>query len=128
MGGQRNLLAGRNDADPRQSRGGTVEHAACYPLFRMEAQSRISPTPEIAARPGRILMPSPLGALGIEILGTAVIRLTFEPAEPERSAFLPLHQGEGSDLLDETCGRLAEYCAGARRRLELQFDLSASGI
>jgi len=94
----------------------------------MEAQSRISPAPESAVRPVRILMPSPLGALGVEILGTAVIRVLFEPAEAERSAFTPLHQIDGSDFLDETCGRLAEYFAGARRRLELQFDLCASGV
>jgi len=76
----------------------------------------------------RVLMPSPIGALGIEILGTAVIRLAIEPAEPDRSAFTPLHDLDGSDFLDEVFGRLAEYFAGARRRLDLEFDLCASGV
>jgi len=94
----------------------------------MEAQSSIDPAPEGAARPIRVLMPSPIGPLGVEILGTAVTRVTFDPAEPERSSFMPLHQLDGSDFLDEVFGRLAEYLAGARRRLELEFDLSASGV
>lgn len=94
----------------------------------MEAQPRTSSTPEGAAQPFRVLMPSPIGALGIEILGTAVIRVAIEPAESERPAFTPLHEIDGSDFLDEVFGRLAEYFAGARRRLDLEFDLCASGV
>jgi O-6-methylguanine DNA methyltransferase len=90
----------------------------------MEAQPRISSTPEGAAPPVRILMPSPLGLLGVEILGTALTRIAFEPAEPEISSFVPLHRLDGSDFLDEVFGRLAEYFAGARRRLDLDLDLS----
>lgn len=93
----------------------------------MEAQSRVSPAPESATQPIRVLMPSPIGPLGVEILGTAVIRVTFDPAEPERASFTPLHQIGGSDFLDEVFGRLAEYFAGARRRLDLELDLAASG-
>ncbi len=93
----------------------------------MEAQTHAGAAPESATQPLRILMPSPLGPLGIEILGTALTRVTFDPAEPERSAFMPLHQLDGSELLDEIFGRLAEYFAGARRRLDLEVDLCASG-
>jgi methylated-DNA-[protein]-cysteine S-methyltransferase len=85
------------------------------------------PDPQSAVRPLRILMPSPIGALGVELLGTAVTRVTIEPAEAERSSFLPLHRIDGSDFLDEVFGRLAEYFAGARRRLDLELDLCASG-
>ena len=101
--------------------------SACYPWLGMEAQARFSSTPESTAQPLRILMPSPLGPLGVEILGTALVRITFDPAEPERAAFTPLHQLDGSDFLDEVFGRLAEYFAGARRRLDLEVDLCASG-
>jgi methylated-DNA-[protein]-cysteine S-methyltransferase len=93
----------------------------------MEAQPHAEAAPESTARPLRILMPSPLGPLGVEILGTALTRVTFEPAEPELSSFVPLHQLDGSDFLDEVFGRLAEYFAGARRRLDLELDLCASG-
>ncbi len=94
----------------------------------MEGQSQADPAPESAANAIRILMPSPIGPLGVEILGTAVSRVAFDPAEPERSSFLPLHRIDGSDFLDEVFGRLAEYFAGARRRLDLELDFGASGI
>jgi methylated-DNA-[protein]-cysteine S-methyltransferase len=68
-------------------------------------------------------MPSPIGGLGIELLGTLVTRLIIEPAEPQRSDFTPLHRIGGSDLLDEVFGRLSEYFAGVRRKLELTYDL-----
>lgn len=68
-------------------------------------------------------MPSPIGGLGLELLGALVTRLTIEPVEPQRSAFIPLHQIDGSDVLDEVFGRLAEYFAGARRKLDLEYDL-----
>ena len=93
----------------------------------MEAQPHAGAAPESAAQPLRILMPSPIGPLGVEILGTALTRVTFDPAEPARSAFTPLHDLDGSDFLDEVFGRLAEYFAGARRRLDLEIDLCASG-
>lgn len=94
----------------------------------MEAQTRIHPASEGAVETIRVLMPSPIGSLGVEILGTAVIRLTIDPAETELGSFMPLHDLDGSDFLDELFGRLAEYFAGARRKLDIDFDLTASGI
>jgi methylated-DNA-[protein]-cysteine S-methyltransferase len=73
-------------------------------------------------------MPSPIGALGVELTGSAVSRLRIEPAEPERSLYTPLHQLDGSDFLDEVFGRLSEYFAGARRKLDLDFDLAPCGL
>jgi methylated-DNA-[protein]-cysteine S-methyltransferase len=94
----------------------------------MEAQTRSDPAPAGAAEPLRVLMPSPIGALGIELLGTVVIRLVIDPGEAELPGFLPLHEITGSDFLDEIFGRLAEYFAGARRKLDLSFDLRFSGL
>lgn len=93
----------------------------------MDIQSRISPAPEGGAQPVRVMMPSPIGPLGIEVLGEAVTRVVIDPGEPERSAYTPLQEIEGSDFLDEIFGRLAEYFAGARRRLDLDFDLGTCG-
>jgi methylated-DNA-[protein]-cysteine S-methyltransferase len=76
----------------------------------------------------RVLMPSPLGPLGVELLGTAVTRLLIDPAPTVRTGFTPLHQIDGSDFLDEVFGRLSEYFAGARRRLDLEFDLGPCGV
>ena len=121
------LLPPRHPRAGEPAEGGPKGFSACYPWLSMEAQPHAEAAPESAARPLRILMPSPLGPLGVEILGTALTRVTFEPAEPERSSFMPLHQLDGSDFLDEVFGRLAEYFAGARRRLDLELDLCASG-
>lgn len=73
----------------------------------------------------RVLMPSPIGPLGIAILGSAVTRVLIDPAEPELSTFTPLQGSEESELLDEVFGRLAEYFAGARRKLDLEVDFAA---
>jgi methylated-DNA-[protein]-cysteine S-methyltransferase len=47
--------------------------------------------------------------------------------ETERATFPPLHQMRGSELLDEVCGRLSEYFAGARRKLDIEWNLGPSG-
>jgi methylated-DNA-[protein]-cysteine S-methyltransferase len=87
-----------------------------------------APMQESVAPPLRVLMPSPIGALGVELTGSAVSRLRIEPGEPERSLYTPLHQLDGSDFLDEVFGRLSEYFAGARRKLDLDFDLAPCGL
>lgn len=73
-------------------------------------------------------MPSPIGPLGVELVRTAVTRLVIEPGEADRWFFTSLHDIGGSDFLDEVFGRLSEYFAGARRRLDLEFDLGYRGV
>ena len=75
----------------------------------------------------RVLVPSPLGPLGVELIGTAVTLLRIAPSEPEASTFIPLHRIDGSDFFDEVFGRLSEYFAGARRKLDLAIDLVPCG-
>jgi methylated-DNA-[protein]-cysteine S-methyltransferase len=70
----------------------------------------------------KVLMPSPIGPLGIEVTGWLLNRLIIAPAEP--AAFTPLHDVDGSDFLDEVFGRLSEYFAGARRQLDLEYELA----
>lgn len=99
------------------------------PLFPMEAQERMALAPQgVVEQPLRVLMPSPIGELGVELRGTTVTRLLIEPPPAEREIFLSLHEIDGSDFLDEVFGRLSEYFAGARRKLELEFDLGSSGL
>ena len=83
--------------------------------------------PEVSVQTVRVLMPSPLGPLGVELVGTSVILLRIAPSEPELSTFTPLHRLDGSDVFDEVFGRLSEYFAGARRKLELAIDLVPCG-
>lgn len=76
----------------------------------------------------RILMPSPLGPLGLELTGTIVTRVRIDLPATERAGHLPLHEIEGSELMEEVCGRFAEYFAGARRKLDVDYDLGACGL
>ncbi len=73
-------------------------------------------------------MPSPIGPLGVELQETVVTRLLIEPAKEERARFKPLHKIAGSETLDEIFGRLSEYFAGARRKIEIDFDLAPCGL
>ncbi|HWM92367.1 MAG TPA: methylated-DNA--[protein]-cysteine S-methyltransferase [Thermoanaerobaculia bacterium] len=73
-------------------------------------------------------MPSPIGPLGLELQGTVVTRLRIDPAGDDRARFKPLHKLAGSDTLDEIFGRLSEYFAGARRKTEIDFDLTPCGL
>jgi methylated-DNA-[protein]-cysteine S-methyltransferase len=73
-------------------------------------------------------MPSPIGPLGVELQETVVTRLLIEPAKEERARFKPLHKIAGSETLDEIFGRLSEYFAGARRKIEIEFDLAPCGL
>lgn len=75
-----------------------------------------------------MLMPSPIGCLGVELTGTAVTRLRIEPGEAERRELANLQEVGGSDFLDEVFGRLSEYFAGARRKLDLEYDLGPCGL
>ena len=76
----------------------------------------------------RVLMPSALGQLGVELVGTAVSRILVAPGAKIRKDFIPLAKLKRSDFLDEVFGRLSEYLTGARRQLDIEPDLAASGL
>jgi methylated-DNA-[protein]-cysteine S-methyltransferase len=76
-----------------------------------------------------VLFPSALGPLGIELHGETVTRLVIEPRGPEAASYTPFVDLEGgSEFLDEAFGRLSEYFAGARKNLELSWDLGPSRL
>jgi O-6-methylguanine DNA methyltransferase len=81
-----------------------------------------------APPPLRVLMPSPIGHLGVELQGLVVTRLLIEPKGDDRALFTPLHKIGGSESLDEIFGRLSEYFAGARRKIEIEYDLTSCGL
>lgn len=103
--------------------------SGCANLRRMSQaqEANEGPGTEVSVPGVRILMPSPLGPLGVELIGTSVTLLRIAPAEPELSTFIPLHRIDGSDFFDEVFGRLSEYFAGARRKLELSINLAPCG-
>jgi methylated-DNA-[protein]-cysteine S-methyltransferase len=86
-----------------------------------------APVDQMSSRSVRVLMPSPIGPLGMELVGTTVSHLRIEPPEPERSTFTPLHRLDDAEILDEVFGRLSEYFAGARRKLDLEYDIGLCG-
>ena len=81
-----------------------------------------------AVEPLRVLIPSPLGSLGLEFMGRLVTRLVIDPADTEKALFPWLGAVETTDFVDEALGRLSEYFAGARRNLNLPYDLDRIGL
>ncbi len=81
--------------------------------------------------PVRILLPSPLGGLGIELVGEQVRSVVIVPKGRQRRQFKPfadLKRSERTDFIDEVLGRFSEFLAGARRKLELDYDLRTLGL
>ena len=76
-----------------------------------------------AVEPVRVLVPSRLGNLGVEFVHTAITRVLIAPSAHERKLYFPLSDYEDSEFLDEVFGRISEYLAGARRSLDLEYDL-----
>lgn len=76
-----------------------------------------------APKPLRVLIPSPLGALGLELSAACLTRLVIAPKGGERKTFVPFAELAPDDTLDEVAGRFSEYFAGARSRLDLDYAL-----
>ncbi len=80
------------------------------------------------AEPIRILVASPLGSLGLEFFGRQITRLVVAPTGDEKARFSSLGSVKTTDFVDEALGRLSEYFAGARRSLDLPYDLERTGV
>jgi methylated-DNA-[protein]-cysteine S-methyltransferase len=87
---------------------------------------------EVAATPAiepiRVAVPSRLGTLGVEFVHTSISRILIAPGLRERKLYFPLSDYEDSEFLDEVFGRISEYLAGARRSLDLDYDLGPAGL
>ncbi len=79
-----------------------------------------------AIEPIRVLVPSRIGALGVEFRHTTISRIVVAPAANVRKLYFPLADYEESEFLDEVFGRLSEYLAGARRSPDLDYDLAVA--
>ena len=84
--------------------------------------------PPVPYEPLRVLMPSPIGSVGVDLCGTVITGLVIMPDRKARAAYRPLHDLEESEALDEIFGSLAEYFAGARRKIDLDYDLGPCGV
>lgn len=81
-----------------------------------------------AVEPQRVLIPSPLGSLGLEFMGRFVTRLVIDPTDAEKALFPSLDAVKTTEFTDEALGRLSEYFAGARRNLDVPYDLDRLGL
>lgn len=69
-------------------------------------------------------VPEPIERVGIELTNRVITSVKVAPSEKEREGyqwFLDLE--EESEFFDEMFGRLSEYFSGARKKLELDYDL-----
>lgn len=89
----------------------------------LERESSVLSKPTI-----QVLFPSALGPLGLELRGQTITRLVIEPQGEEEKRYVPIEKLDDSEFLDEIFGRLSEYFAGARKNLELAWDLGQSGL
>lgn len=71
----------------------------------------------------RVLVPSPIGVLGLAFEDQLVTEVAIVPRGRHRKSFTPFADLDRSEALDEILGRLSEYFAGARRSLDLDYDL-----
>lgn len=85
-------------------------------------------SPVLSKPTTEVLFPSALGPLGLELRGQTLTRLVIDPKGEDADRFVPFEDLDDSDFLDEIFGRLSEYFAGARRNLELEWDLGPSGL
>ena len=93
------------------------------------AEGEAAQTEQAQVDPVRILFPSALGALGIELVGELLTRVVIVPKGRQRKLYKPfatLKRSEHSEFLDEVLGQFSEFLAGARRNLELEYDLKAT--
>lgn len=82
-----------------------------------------SPVVQPVAESLKVLVPSPLGTIGLEACGGKVTSLRIMPERKERRTYKPLKNAGRSEFLDEALGRLSEYFAGARRSPDLEYEL-----
>ena len=69
------------------------------------------------------MIPSQIGALGIELTDQVITYVVIVPKGAERRTFVPFAKAGASEDLDEVLGRFSEYLAGARRKLNLPYEL-----
>jgi methylated-DNA-[protein]-cysteine S-methyltransferase len=77
----------------------------------------------------RFSMPSPIGTLAVSLVDGKVTRVLIEPPRKVLAAYTPFIELEDeSEFLEELFGRVSEYFAGVRRRLEVDWDLEPCGV
>lgn len=70
-------------------------------------------------------VPEPIEKVGIELTDRVITSVTVGPSKKEQKGYAWfLDLDEDSEFFDETFGHLSEYFSGARKSLEIDYDLS----
>jgi len=78
--------------------------------------------------PVRVLFPTPIGQLAVEITGETITGVVVDPSKEQKNGYVSFDQVDGTEFLEEVFGRLSEYFAGARKDLGFRFDLKPAGV
>ena len=78
--------------------------------------------------PTRVLMPSPIGRLGIEFRDQVATRIVLQPSAREAKDFQSLHDLELTQFLEDALAQLSEYFAGVRADPGIAVDLQANHL
>lgn len=76
----------------------------------------------------RFVIPVPIGKLAMEMTEGKVTRVLLNPKKRESRNFIPFDELEETEELEELFGRISEYFAGVRRRLDLDWNVEPHGI
>ena len=76
----------------------------------------------------RVLIPSPLGTIGVELEGKLAHRIVIDPQGEDLEGFRSFDEVEDSEFLDDLLGSMSEYFAGARTGLGLEYSLRDLGL
>lgn len=87
-----------------------------------------SPQPRPVDEPLRLLLPTPIGSLGVALRDRFVTGIVFDPPHEGSSLYVPFNEMPASDFLEDLFGQFSEYFAGARAHLDLDYDLQEYGL
>jgi len=81
----------------------------------------------------RFAMPSPIGAVAFELTDRKVTRVRIAPRKKELAGYTPFldlmdDATQDDEFLEELFGRISEYFSGARRRLDVEYNLEGAGV
>lgn len=76
----------------------------------------------------RFTFPVPIGKIALELTDGKATRMLINPKKREVKEFTPFEEMEESEEMEELFGRISEYFAGVRRKLDLEWDLEPAGI
>jgi methylated-DNA-[protein]-cysteine S-methyltransferase len=86
------------------------------------------PQPLPGDEPLRLLLPTPIGSLGVSLRGNLVTGIVFDPPDDGTCLYVPFNETPSSDFLEDLLGQFSEYFAGARANLTLEYDLQECAL